>query len=105
MLSASNMFLVFSWVAIIASMSWALGQLLSNPSKNLRVSVTALIAAISALALYNDNGLLLRDQQSQELAQLRSKILAQSQRIPCGGGNTIPLQVKTEADTERKARC
>jgi hypothetical protein len=103
MLSASNMFFVFSWASIIVSMSWTLGQLLSNPSKNLRISVTALIAASSALALYT--GSLLRDQQDQELAQLRSKILAQSQRIPCGGGNTIPPQVKTEADIERKARC
>jgi hypothetical protein len=102
-MSVSNMFLVFSWAAIAASMLWAIAQLFTSPPRSSRVSVPILIAVISALALYT--GVLSRDQQSRELANLEARSLAQSQRIPCGGGNPAPPQVTTEAEPRRGAGC
>jgi hypothetical protein len=77
-MSASIFFLIFSIIAIMVSMAWALTQYFIEPQKLFRIGVPIFVAGASIAALYS--GILARSQQSQELAKLRPRSLSDSQR-------------------------
>jgi hypothetical protein len=77
-MSAATLFLIFSCIAVIASMSWAVLQVFKDPRKRFRIAVPIFIGTASALALYV--GVLARDKQSQELAKLKPRSVSESQR-------------------------